>query len=82
MFAEGLGVPQDLGEARRLYELAAERGEFLAQIELGRVYSRGVGVSIDHSRATRWYAAALAQEGEIVDCEELSEARVYLIQRG
>src|SRR2546426_463005 len=37
MHAEGLGIPRNLPEAIRLYEVAAKAGEFLAQIELGRI---------------------------------------------
>ncbi len=42
MHAEGLGVPKDLTEAIRLYEAVAKI-EIRAQLELGRIYSRGSG---------------------------------------
>jgi uncharacterized protein len=78
IYAQGLGVPKDIAEAIRLYEAAAKAGEFLAQVELGRIYSRGLDVPIDRDVASIWYSAALAQEGNMEDCEELLEAKTFL----
>ena len=78
MLAEGLGVKKQIAEAIPLFESAANRGEFLAQIELGRIYSRGIDVPVDHAAALKWYSAALAQADSIVECEEKEEARQYL----
>src|SRR5579884_3079579 len=39
MYAGGLGVQEDIHGAIRLYEVASASGEFLAQIELGRIFS-------------------------------------------
>jgi TPR repeat protein len=80
MYADGLGIPKSVTEAVRLYERAAAAGEFLAQIELGRIYSRSVVVPTNPDLARRWYSAALAQEGQVDDCEELREAKAYLAQ--
>jgi TPR repeat protein len=77
MYAEGLGVPKDPDEAVRLYE-AIGQVEFLAAIELGRIYSRGLTVPVDETKAARWYSAAVAQESNVADCDELREARAYL----
>ena len=44
MYFDGLGTTKNLPEAIRLYEGAAEAGEFLAQVELARIHARGVGV--------------------------------------
>ena len=65
--------------------------EFRAQLELGRIYSRGVGVPTDHDEALRWYSAAAARDDD--DCvedpikaafvgagtfEEVQEAKAYV----
>ena len=79
MYAEGLGVPKNIVEAIRLFEGAAQAGEFLAQMELGRIYSRGLGVARDPDAALRWYSAAVAQQANVTDCEELiKEAEAYM----
>ena len=62
----------------RLYKAAAERGEFMAQIELGRMFSRGLGVKADPDAALTWFSAATAQEGRVEDGEELREAKAYI----
>jgi TPR repeat protein len=78
MYADGLAVPQNLSEAIRLYEVGAKGGEFFAQIALGRIYSKGVEIPADPNTALSWYAAAAAQEGKIIDCDELLEAKDYV----
>jgi TPR repeat protein len=40
MYADGLGISKDMAEAIRLYK-AVGKSEFRAQLELGRIYSRG-----------------------------------------
>jgi TPR repeat protein len=75
MYAEGLGIPKDTAKAISLYEKAAKRGEFFAQIALGRIYSRGIGVPVDRGAALGWYSAAATEEG---DCEEWREADAYI----
>jgi TPR repeat protein len=77
MYAQGLGTTKNIADAIRLYDTAAKAGEFLAQIELGRIYSRGIGVPADPDAARRWYSAAAAQEASVGDCEELQEAKAY-----
>jgi len=80
MYAKGIGISQDMTEAIRLYK-AVKRSpvdEFSAQIELGRIYSRGLGVPADKSAASKWYSAALTYEGIVGDCDELEEAKAYL----
>jgi len=78
MYAGGLGIPQDLPKVVSLYTTAAEAGEFIAQVELGRAYARGLGVPADPASARRWYSAAAAQQGRVLDGEELREAKAYL----
>jgi TPR repeat protein len=66
-----------------LYESAANRGEFLAQIELGRMYASGnMGVQADAALALKWYAAAAGQEERVEECDELEEAKAYLARVG
>jgi len=78
MYAEGLGVALDLAEAARLYEKAAQEGEFLAQIEIARAYLYGSGVAADQKVALRWYSVAAEQNGSVIDCPELQEAKAYV----
>jgi localization factor PodJL len=80
MYEQGLGIPRDIGKAIGLYELAAEAEEFLARVELGRIYSRGKDVAASAEKALRWYSAAVALQDRVEDCEEIQEARAYLKQ--
>ena len=90
MHAEGLGISKNLPEAIRLYKSVA-KSEFRAQLELGRIYSRGIGVPADPDAALIWYSAAAAREAD--DCvddpvtgafvgsgtfEEIQEAKAYV----
>jgi TPR repeat protein len=78
MYTNGFGIPRDMTKAIQLYERAGHV-EFFAALALGRIYSKGVDVPVDTERAFKWYAAALAFEGRVVNCdEELTEARTYL----
>ena len=71
------GVPEDRSEAIRLYQLAAEAGEFFAQVAMGRIYSQGAWVPVSSIAALKWYTAAATQAG-IAECEELREAKAYV----
>jgi TPR repeat protein len=75
MHAKGLGVRVDVQEAIRHYE-AVGRVEILAAIELGRIYSQGLGVTPDPETAANWYrvAATLGDAGS----DEMREALHYL----
>jgi TPR repeat protein len=77
MNAEGLGIPRNSPEAIRLYE-STGKAEFLAAIELGRIYSRGMGVAMDEANASHLYLAAVALHGRDPDREELRKAKAYL----
>jgi uncharacterized protein len=59
MYAEGLGIPKDTAQAIRLYKAVA-KVEFRAQIELGRIYSRGDDVPVNLQEALKWYSSAAA----------------------
>ena len=55
LYAHGLGVRQDLGEAERLYQRSAEQGYPDAEFALGEMYSRGWSAGArDQANAMRW----------------------------
>ncbi|WP_370675691.1 peptidoglycan-binding protein [Pleomorphomonas sp. PLEO] len=59
-FADGRGVPQDLGAAIDWYRRAAEAGLAPAQYRLGSLYEKGIGTARDAKTAAGWYAKASA----------------------
>jgi TPR repeat protein len=61
MYFEGKGVDQDNKEAVRLYRLAADQGDALAQTDLGYRYETGKGVDQDYKEAFRLYKLAAEQ---------------------
>ena len=66
MYPNGTGFPQDHGEARRWYRLAADQGLASAQHALAYMYLNGEGVLQDYVRAHMWSnLAALRGIGEI-----------------
>ena len=81
MYAKGLGVPQNVPEAIRLYETvgrpANSTDTFAARIELARIFALGRGISIDRKAALKWYSAALDVAPDD-DSEDLWEARAYV----
>jgi TPR repeat protein len=64
LYDQGLGVPQDFGEATKWYRLAAEAGHVDAQANLGFAYQQGRGVAPDNAEAARWYRLA-ADQGDV-----------------
>ena len=83
MYVNGLGVPQNVPEAIRLYEAVGKPSDssdaFAARLELARIFSRGLGVPKDKQTAARWYSSLLAMSDEIERSEEIQEARAYLL---
>jgi len=61
MYANGLGVPQDVEKAAHWFHKAAKSGDARAQYNLGNLYSQGHGVPKNLSRAAHWYGAAAEQ---------------------
>jgi localization factor PodJL len=57
-FAEGKGVPQNLTEAGKWYERAAQAGIVPAIFRLGTLYEKGMGVAKDLDAARRYYLQA------------------------
>lgn len=68
----GVGTPQDLVEAQRLYLAAAEQGNASGLHNLAYLYRRGDGVERDASQAVAWYLQA-AQQGIAPSMTELGE---------
>ena len=78
LFQEGLGVPENVTEAIRLFRLAAKRGLAVAQFRLGITYARGLGVPSNYAEAARWYHLAAAQGdpiGEYLLAMAMAEGR-------
>ena len=79
MYAEGLGTKKDMRQAVALFTPSADKGEFLAQVMLGRLYSRGDGdITRNPLEAEKWYQRAAQQRERVQDCDELAEAVSYL----
>ncbi|MCC2689878.1 MAG: peptidoglycan-binding protein, partial [Rhizobiaceae bacterium] len=57
-FAEGRGARQDLAEAAKWYQKAAELGLAPAQFRIGNFYEKGLGVARDIDRSKSWYHRA------------------------
>ena len=70
----GQGVLQDYAEAIRWFRKAANRGEAIAQSQLGLMYASGHGVPQDYVQAHMWLnLAASGVGGE--DQKKFSDAR-------
>ena len=61
LYLDGKGVPANLGEAVRYFQLSAAAGSALGQNNLGGLYRDGRGVPQDFARAARWFAASASQ---------------------
>ena len=64
LYSQGLGVPQNYGEAAKWVRLSADQGEAEAQFNLGRMYFEGLGVAQDWVLALMWTHLAAAQGHE------------------
>lgn len=60
-YMRGLGVPQDIGLAARLWQRAAEQGFIESQYNLGILHEIGAAVPQDHAIARRWFEKAAHQ---------------------
>ena len=63
MYANGRGVKQDFGEARKWFQQASDHGEVKAQHNLGALYATGRGVPQSYAEAAKWYGLA-ARRGD------------------
>lgn len=57
-YRDGLGVPVDLAKAANWYRIGAETGDGLAQLELGRMYLEGLGLTRDMVQAALYLQLA------------------------
>ena len=57
-YAEGKGVPQNLDEAAKWFDRAAQAGIIPATFRLGTFYEKGLGVKKDTDLARRYYTQA------------------------
>ena len=61
MHRSGTGRPIDLEKALKWYRRAAERGDAIAQMNLGEMYMQGAGVKRDRIEAYIWLTRAARQ---------------------
>jgi hypothetical protein len=59
MYEFGQKLPQDYAKATQWYAIAAEQGDGYAQYQMGRAYTRGMGVQIDRVQAYKWLTIAM-----------------------
>lgn len=60
IFAQGMGVKQNLPEAVKWFRKAANLGNAEAQFNLGVMYANGQSVKQDYAEAEKWYRKAAA----------------------
>ena len=65
MLFKGQGVAVDEARAAKLFRLAAEDGNPVAQNRLARLYANGVAVKADPVEAAKWHL--LAREAGVSD---------------
>ncbi|HEV7319179.1 MAG TPA: peptidoglycan-binding protein [Ensifer sp.] len=60
-FSEGRGVPENMAEAAKWYQRAADAGVVPAQYRLASMHEKGMGVTRDAAKAKTLYLAAAGQ---------------------
>ena len=60
-FSEGRSVPENMAEAAKWYQRAADAGVVPAQYRLASMYEKGMGLTRDASKAKALYLAAAGQ---------------------
>ena len=80
MYEHGLGVPQDLKQARAWYEKAAAQDEPYAVGQLGVLYANGKGVTPSYRRAREYYKRAI-QLGNSKAPENMDKLTMLNIQQ-
>jgi len=69
-YAESRGVPQNYAQAVRWYQLAADQGGIVAQLNLGASYATGQGVQQDNVTAYMWFTLATPRSSEAAQNRE------------
>lgn len=82
MHEAGKGVERNVGEAIRLYEIAANAGAYLPCLYLARLYAAEPSSINATEKAITWYRRTLDFEGEVEGDDEMEEARKYLSSQG
>ena len=70
IFDEGRGVTKNIKEALNLLQLSGGNGNFESQLNLGWIYSQGLGVPKDEQKAFKWLRLALQEEKYLEKGEE------------
>jgi TPR repeat protein len=70
LYAGGVGVPQDYGQAKGWFEAAAKQGHVGAQADLGTLYLQGAGAPQSAQMAMFWFSQA-AEQGDGLACAKL-----------
>lgn len=73
-------MPQDYGEAFRLFTKGAELDNVLCQYYLGECYAKGHGTKEDRSAAIKWYKKA-ADQGHVVSQKIVEDEKSQEILR-
>lgn len=60
MHAEGRGVPQNYGEAKRWFRASGKYNAY-AQYNMGVMYAKGLGVPKSKPKAIKWFKRAASQ---------------------
>ena len=81
-YRRGKGVPENLGEAFRWYEKAAENGDRLGNERLGMLYYGGEGVPIDYRKAYEYFTKDQGKKSFAVSYAlgEMNRLGLYLVQ--
>jgi TPR repeat protein len=77
MYHTGEGVPQDYTKAKKLYEMAIEKGVLSAMNNLGFMYNHGEGVPQDYAKAKELYKMSV-EKGNVDAMNNLG----YMYQYG
>lgn len=64
-------VHRDMQEAVKWYRMAAEKGDALAMLKLGLLYTRGRGIAADPAEGVRWFKQAV-DAGNLPSMRELA----------
>lgn len=70
LYAGGVGVPQDYGQAKWWFEQASKQGHVGAQVDLGTLYLQGAGAPQSAQMAMFWFSQA-AEHGDGLACAKL-----------
>ena len=68
---------QDYAQAAQWFKKAAAQGHMAAQINLGTLYSAGLGFQLDYVRAYSWFSQA-AKAGSSVGAQALDKLKTVM----